>query len=275
MLRDIAVFLPIDRPASALIDSATSVASAFKAHLDGIACAYLSISAMASFDAAAVALAAERDAATTQVATVLDQFEISARALGLARDTRNTLDVGYAATPELTGISRLYDLNIVQQPDPDDPHPTDELPEAILFGSGRPMLMIPYTHRGPVVPERILVCWDGGAPAARALHDALPFLRKASSIDVVSINEPEDVAESVSASTLLAHLLRRDLSARLHRLIADSANIHNTILSLAADNGSGLIVMGGYGHSRLRELVLGGTTRGIMDSMTAPILMSH
>jgi len=137
------------------------------------------------------------------------------------------------------------------------------------------MLMIPYTHRGPVSPERILVCWDGGAPAARSVHDALPFLRKASGIDVVTINEPEDVAEAISASTLKTHLLRRGLSARVHRLTAESANIHNTILSLAADNGSGLIVMGGYGHSRLRELVLGGATRGIMDSMTVPILMSH
>jgi nucleotide-binding universal stress UspA family protein len=121
----------------------------------------------------------------------------------------------------------------------------------------------------------VLICWDGGAPAARAVHDAMPFLRKATTIDIVAVNEAEDDAGEVSSAALIAHLARRDLPATPHRLTADTSNIHNAILSLAADNDTDLIVMGGYGHSRLREFILGGTTRGMFESLTVPALISH
>ena len=121
--------------------------------------------------------------------------------------------------------------------------------------------------------DRVLICWDGGIPAARAVHDALPFLRKATTIDVVSVNEDE--GGETSSTALIAHLARRDLPARQYRLTADASNIHNAILSLAADNDTDLIVMGGYGHSRLREFILGGTTRGMFESLTVPALISH
>ena len=71
------------------------------------------------------------------------------------------------------------------------------------------------------------------------------------------------------------HLARYDLSARPHRITADTSNVHNAILSLAADNETDLIVMGGYGHSRLREFILGSTTRGMLESLTTPALISH
>jgi nucleotide-binding universal stress UspA family protein len=135
--------------------------------------------------------------------------------------------------------------------------------------------MIPYIHHGPFKPDRALICWDGGTPAARAVHDAMPFLRKATTIDVVTINESKDTASEVSSTALIAHLARHDLSARAHRITANTSNIHNAILSLAADNDTGLIVMGGYGHSRLREFILGGTTRGMLESLTVPALISH
>ena len=91
-------------------------------------------------------------------------------------------------------MSRLYDLNIVAQPDRSNPSQTDFLSEAVLFGSGRPMLMIPYITRAPIKTDRVLICWDGGIPAARAVYDAMPFLRKAKTIDVVAVNEKEDAS---------------------------------------------------------------------------------
>jgi nucleotide-binding universal stress UspA family protein len=172
-------------------------------------------------------------------------------------------------------MARLHDLNILAQPDRSNPSQTDFLCEAVLFGSGRPMLMIPYIHRGPFKSDRMLICWDGGTPAARAVHDAKPFLHKATTIDVVTVNENEDTASEVSSTALITHLARHDLSVRSHRITADTSNIHNAILSLAADNGTDLIVMGGYGHSRLREFILGGTTRGMFESLTIPALISH
>jgi nucleotide-binding universal stress UspA family protein len=135
--------------------------------------------------------------------------------------------------------------------------------------------MVPYINRGAFKSDRMLICWDGGTPAARAVHNAMPFLRKATTIEVVTVNGNEDAASEVSLTALLAHLSRYDLSARPHRITAGTSNVHNAILSLAADSETDLIVMGGYGHSRLREFILGGTTRGIFESLTIPALISH
>jgi nucleotide-binding universal stress UspA family protein len=275
MLKDIAVLLPIDRPAAALIDCAASVAMLFEAHLDGIACVYQSLNPMVASEAAAVVMAAQYEASVEQAASVLDQFEIAARRLGIPHDAKSTFNVSYAATRAVTEMSRLYDLNIVAQPDRSSPSQGDFLSEAVLFGSGRPVLMVPYITRGPIKTDRVLICWDGGVPAARAVHNAMPFLRRAATIDVVAVNEKADADGELSSAALIRHLARRDLAARSYRLEADGPNIHNVILSLAADNDTNLIVMGGYGHSRLREFILGGTTRGMFETLTVPALISH
>jgi nucleotide-binding universal stress UspA family protein len=275
MLNDIAVLLPVDRPAGPLIDSAAAVAGLFEAHLDGIACAYQTLNPMIAFEASAVVMAAQYETGLEQAAAVLDQFEITTRRLNIPHDVKSTFNVSYAATRTVTEMSRLYDLNIVAQPDNSRPSQTDFLSEAVLFGSGRPMLMIPYINRGAFKSDRVLICWDGKAPAARAVHNAAPFLRKAKTIDVVTINEDEGTVGEASLAALIAHLARRDLSATPHRVTADTSNIHNAILSLAADNDTDLIVMGGYGHSRLREFILGGATRGMFESLTVPALISH
>jgi nucleotide-binding universal stress UspA family protein len=206
---------------------------------------------------------------------VLDQFEIAARRLNIPHNAKSTFNVSYAATRAVTEMSRLYDLNIVPQTDRSNPSQTDFLSEAVLFGSGRPVLMVPYITKSPIKTDRVLICWDGGVPAARAVHDAMPFLRKAKSIEIVAVNEDEDAAGEITSAALTTHLARRDLSAKTFRLTAETPNIHNAILSLAADNDTDLIVMGGYGHSRLREFILGGTTRGMFESLTVPALISH
>ena len=94
-------------------------------------------------------------------------------------------------------------------------------------------------------------------------------------IDVVAVNEAGSTVSEVSAAALISHLARRDISVGVQQLSAEASNIHNAILSLAADKSTDLIVMGGYGHSRLRELILGGVTRGILESLTVPALISH
>jgi len=275
MFRDISVLLPVDRPAGALIDCAASVAALFEAHLDGIVCVYQAMNPMVASEATAVVMAAEYETSVDQAAAVLDQFEIAARRFGIPHDARSTFNVSYAATRAVTEMSRLHDLNIVAQPDRLNPSATDFLSEAVLFGSGRPVLMVPYITHAPIKADRVLICWDGGVPAARAVHDAMPFLHKAAAIDVVAVNERENDDSEVSSTALIAHLARRDLTATPYRLTADAPNIHNAILSLAADNNTDLIVMGGYGHSRLREFILGGTTRGMFESLTVPALISH
>lgn len=277
MPKDIVVHIPIDRSSEQIIDCAVSVASCFNAHLDGIACVYRSLNSVIAFEAsdAAVAGAIEYDTGVELAAAALDRFEIAARRAGIAYGVRTVCNSPYPANQTLGETSRLYDLNMVAQPDHAKPSPNDLLPEVVLFSSGRPMLMVPYIHVGPLKLERILICWDGGRPAARAVHDAMPFLHKAKVIDVVTVNGNDSTVSEVSAAALIAHLARHDISADVQQPTADASNIYNTILSLAADKNSDLIVMGGYGHSRLREFILGGVTRGMFESLTVPALISH
>ena len=157
---------------------------------------------------------ADYDSGADKAAAALDQFELATRALEVEHDARSTFDVSFAATRTLTGMSRLYDLNVVAQPDRAHPSATDFLAETILFGSGRPLLLVPYIARGAFSCDRILICWDGGLPAARAVHDALPFLEKAQTIDIVTVNEPENGDGQAAASALQADLARRDPAVR-------------------------------------------------------------
>jgi len=277
MLSDIVVHIPVEQSAQPVIDCAVSIGSIFDAHMDGIACVYPTFDPLMAFEASAAnvaALTAATQSNMDKAASALDQFEIAVRRIGISHGARCISNITYA-TSLLTEISRLYDLSIVAQPDYSNPNRDALVPEALLFDSGRPILMVPYIHRGPLKPDRILICWDGGRPAARAVHDAMPFLHKAKAIDIVSVNEDSATVGEVSSEALQTHLARHDLSVEVQRTTADAANIFNAILSLAADRNTDLIVMGGYGHSKFREFVLGGVTRGIFETLTVPALISH
>jgi nucleotide-binding universal stress UspA family protein len=278
MLRDIVVHIPADRSSQPVIDCAVSIGKIFDAHVDGIACVYPAFDPLMAFEASAANVAATTAATQSNIgkaASALDQFEIAARRIGISHGASCISNVTYDATPLLTGISRLYDLSIVAQPDYLTPNRDALVPEALLFDSGRPILMVPYIYSGPLKLDRILICWDGGRQAARAVHDAMPFLHRAKAIDVVAVNEDSATVGEASSEALQTHLARHDLSAEVQRVTADTANIFNVILSLAADKSTDLIVMGGYGHSKFREFLLGGVTRGIFETLTVPALISH
>ena len=278
MLRDIVVHIPADRSSQPVIDCAVSIGNIFDAHVDGIACVYPAFDPLMAFEASAANVAAITAATQSNIdkaASALDQFEIAARRIGISHGARCISNVTYDATPLLTGISRLYDLSIVAQPDYSKPNRDALVPEALLFDSGRPILMVPYIYSGALKLDRILICWDGGRQAARAVHDAMPFLYRAKAIDVVAVNEDSATVGEASSEALQKHLARHDLSAEVQRITADTANIFNVILSLVADKSTDLIVMGGYGHSKFREFLLGGVTRGIFETLTVPALISH
>jgi len=177
------------------------------------------------------------------------------------------------ARDDFARLARHFDLTIVGQgkePNSD----TDMMAEAALFGSGRPVLFVPRIQAKPPRFDRALVAWDGSQPAARALGDAMPLLEKATRIEVVSIAGPRTAYKELPGFNITRHLSRHGLNAELKRLPL-SGDVGDTLLSYAADAGSDYLIMGGYGHSRLREFVLGGTTRTIMTTMTLPVLMSH
>lgn len=147
--------------------------------------------------------------------------------------------------------------------------------EGALFGSGRPVIVVPYIQRKGLKLDRVVVCWDGSRAAARATGDAMPFLTRAKKISVVTVGAAPAKSEDVPGADIAQHLARHGRNVEVQRLVVADIDTTSAILSYVADAGADLIVMGGYGHSRLREFVLGGVTRGILGSMTVPVLMSH
>jgi nucleotide-binding universal stress UspA family protein len=120
-----------------------------------------------------------------------------------------------------------------------------------------------------------MVCWDGSRAATRAIADSLPFLRKAKKVEIVMVAGKAGKEDEIPGVDLGQHLARHGLEVDVKRITAPDIDVSSTILSYAADSNADMIVMGGYGHSRLREFILGGVTRSILETMTVPALMSH
>jgi nucleotide-binding universal stress UspA family protein len=133
---------------------------------------------------------------------------------------------------------------------------------------------VPYIQKRGLSLERVLACWDGGPRAARAIGDAMPFLERAKAVELMMVAE-ESKEDETNGAKMAEHLARHGVKATVKHMAKGDIAIEDVILSYAADSGADFMVMGGYGHSRLREFILGGVTRGILSSMTVPVLMSH
>jgi len=147
--------------------------------------------------------------------------------------------------------------------------------EAALFDSGRPILLVPYIQKAPLKLERVMVCWDGGRQAARAMADAMPLLERANRVEVVIVADENGKEDEIAGADVGQHLARHALNVEVKRVAMGDIDVADVLLSHAADIAADIIVMGGYGHSRLRQFVLGGVTRSILQSMTVPVFMSH
>ncbi len=275
MQKNLLVHVPSERSIRSVVDSAVSLAIARGAHLDAVSIGYetANVGLVEGGGAAVAAVFADcRERAIDNANAALAVFETEARGAGIAYQSHALTGMPFEAATAIGALSRLYDMAIVLQPEPDRDTFDNNIPIEILFRSGGPVLFVPYTHKGPFTPKRIGIAWDGSRLAARAVRDAAPFLARGHSITIISVNEAE---EGASASALASNLARRGIAAGIQRINAERTNIQPTILSIAADEGLDLIVMGGYGHSRLQERFLGGVTRGMIRSMTVPTLMSH
>jgi nucleotide-binding universal stress UspA family protein len=171
------------------------------------------------------------------------------------------------------------DLLILGQPDPASPSHRQQRAtvEQVLLHSARPTLLLPYAGRIESTGRRVLVAWDDSREAARAVADALPLLRRADGVTVLSWREREDAEPMAPRLAALRQWLAWQGVAAETREERSGAGlgIAEALLSRAADLDGDLIVMGAYGHSRWTERVLGGATRGLLEAMTVPVLMSH
>ena len=276
MIKDIVVNLPNPDQKGMASRFAISVANLFGSHLTGIAFAYQPQFPVVGYNAIPAEYidglwAESRQRASASIAT----FKEAARGSGLIADAQQIeTEIGRAGGV-FAQIARRFDLSIVKQPEPSHTEAFDSILEATLFGSGRPVLIVPYIQKSGLKLGHITVCWDGSRASARAVADALPFLAQATAIDVVIVGDQQFSNNEISGIDIGRHLARHGFNIEIKRMMAHGIDVSNVILSYAVETSTVLIIMGGYGHSRIREFMLGGTTRDILAGMTVPALMSH
>jgi nucleotide-binding universal stress UspA family protein len=276
MVKDIVVNLTGGAPQEFAADYAISLARLFEAHVAGVGFIYEPVipgSVMGGIPTDLIEAQREENTKTAKEAT--SRFEAAASRAGLSAEVR-ILDASVAGAADLFGrIARRFDLAVVGQARPREGASEELLIEGALFESGRPVVVVPYVQTKAVTLERVLVCWDGSRPATRAIADALPFLRRAKAIDIVAVSGARGKGSELVGTNMARHLARHGLTVELKRVPASNVDVPSAIRQHAAETGADFMVMGGYGHSRLREFILGGVTRTILTSSTIPVLMSH
>jgi nucleotide-binding universal stress UspA family protein len=219
---------------------------------------------------------AQQAEAQERAESVAAAFDEAARRAGVSAETRR-IEAGIGDVPaQFAHIARRFDLSVIGQFESGRDHPTKNIViEATLFESGRPVLIVPFIQKDRLKLDHVMVCWDGSRAAARAVADAMPFLTRSGKASIVVADIQSAKSADLPGADIATHLTRHGVHVTIERIPVSKIDVSNTILSCAADTYPDLIVMGGYGHSRLREFILGGTTRGMLASMTKPTLMSH
>jgi nucleotide-binding universal stress UspA family protein len=263
---------------AARVGAAIELATAHDAHLTGV---YIvtdpSPAAFVQGYLPPETLEMVRQEAQKRADAALARFTEVAKHNQISFESRTDRVLYTAMAEALATHARYADVAILGQSDPDDSDNPRYLPEEVTLASGRPSLVIPYIGPAATLGQRVTVAWDASREAARAVNDALPILKRARAVGVVSVN-PSDTpfghGEQPGADIAL-HLARHGIKVEVQRIEARDIDVPNIILSHIADQSSDLLVMGAYGHSRLREFVLGGVTRTILHDMTVPVLMAH
>jgi nucleotide-binding universal stress UspA family protein len=276
MIKDLVVNLGGSGTPDFAAGFAISIAKAHAAHVVGVAFVYEPVipgSLLGGIPTDLIEVQREENAKAAK--TAVSDFEAAAKAAGVSAETR-LLDASIAGASDLFGrIARRFDIAVVGQAPREQGVSEELLIEGALFGSGRPVIVVPQVPTQSIKLDNVMVCWDGSRPAARAIGDAIPLLQRAKTIGVVVVTGERDKSGEITGSNMKRHLARHGVNVEIRRIAAGNADVQTAILAHAADTAADFIVMGGYGHSRLREFILGGVTRSILKSMPAPVLMSH
>ncbi len=275
MLKDVVVNLSGRASLDFAADYAISIAATFGAHVTGIAFLYEPVIPDGTLGGVPVDLIELQREENSKIARdAINRFEAGVKKAGVASETRQ-LDATFGGAATLFAqVARRFDISVVAQAQREQGATDELIIEGALFESGRPVIVVPYIQKSGLTLERVLACWDGGRTAARAIADAMPFLERAKAVDLVIVAE-ERKNDEITGVRMSEHLTRHGVAVSVKRIAKGDLAVQDVILSYAADSGADFMVMGGYGHSRLREFILGGVTRGILNSMTVPVLMSH
>jgi nucleotide-binding universal stress UspA family protein len=176
------------------------------------------------------------------------------------------------AGPALLPFTRYHDLCLV--PVAEGSSEKSMLAETIIFGSGRPVMLVPEHDLGAYDLGAVAIAWDGGSCASRAVFDALPILAKAREVSVLTVSDDKPDAAS-SVQQVIEYLGRHGINATHRETSLRDNDIGRSLMASTTEIGAGLLVMGAYGHSRLREFVFGGATKTVLHGPTVPVLLSH
>jgi len=181
---------------------------------------------------------------------------------------------------ELASVHGRYaDLLIISQADVNAPNASAAMDDiqSVIFAAGRPLLLVPYAGKVRTLGKNVFVAWNASREATRAVTDALPLLQRADKVTVMVVRPRADARAhgEVPGADIAAYLARHEVKVDVMAEEGEGIDVGELMLSRVADLGSDLIVMGAYSHSRLRQWILGGATRTMLESMTVPVLMSH
>jgi nucleotide-binding universal stress UspA family protein len=255
-----------------------AIAEAFDAHLIGLfALDVMRIPSYADAEAAPIIVELERKRRAEMAAEAESEFRDKLGARAVKSEWRVLTGEPVAA---VVFTARCADLLLIGQLDPDN-YEADCVPryfmEDVVLAAGKPVLVVPFAGHFARVGKRSMVAWKPVREASRAVSDALPMLRRADAVEVVSFERGKTASldEEIARQDMARYMDRHTVNAKVSKTVLEALEVGEAILSRAADFGADSIVMGAYGHSRLRERVLGGATRTVLDSMTVPVLMSH
>ena len=267
------VSYPEPTPASVITD-AVSVVSACGAHIAALSCE-VHIELPGHFMAgSAVGLSGvivgEAAKSARQARDLIAAFESAAARADVSFESVLQKCRSFEVASLMVEYARLRDLTIM--PEADDRW----WAEGVIFGSGRPTLILPKTPRSrPFALETVVVAWDFSRAAARAVSDSLPLLERAANVRVVTVLNEKQLDRKHSAEELSKNLARHGIDVTLDRIDAKGRAIGDVLEHYTASESADLLVMGAYGHSRMREFVLGGATLSLMSKPPLPILFSH
>jgi len=277
--KTILVHLDQGARAAARLEVAFNVAAEFNAHLVGLfAVSATRIPAYVFAEADAPLIEAIRRNRAEGAKRAKSAFDAAAaKSDGIKTEWRSS---DHDALEAMRISARYADLAIVGQRERGAERDDGLAPEFVsefVLSAGRPVLLVPYAGRFPQIGRRVLVAWNAGQEAARAVADALPLLSRAETVKVMAFDPDKGGADhgDIPGADIALYLARHGVEVTVAQQRCGSEVVGEQILSRAADMDADLIVMGAYGHSRVRELVLGGATRTLLESMTVPVLMSR
>ncbi len=259
------------------LDAAIALAHAHGAHLTGInAAIQLYLPGNIAAEVPAQLLSVYEEQVAERVSGAKAAFTAVVERAGLSSDFRSAHCAASRVAEVVALHARYADLVVLGQPDSENGGEVDaQVPEDVVLSAGRPALVVPYIGAGEEIGKRVLIAWDGGREAARAVNDALPLLEKAEFVAVLVVNPSQGAHGEEPGADIALHLARHGIAVEAQHIEVRDLSTGNALLSRLADEAIAPLVTGAYGHSRLREMVLGGVTREVFQQMTVPVLMSH